>query len=82
MSLSPSEPLPAKFPKGMIGTGDGFPVGAPKRRGDGGAEATGQAAEETGSQSLDAAVFACLAEELGADITAVVASGAIPLTEA
>lgn len=41
-----------------------------------------QAAEGTGSQSLDATVSACLAERLGADIAAVVASGAIPLTEA
>lgn len=41
-----------------------------------------QTAEETSSQSLDAAVSACLAERLGADIAAVVASGAIPLTEA
>ncbi len=41
-----------------------------------------QAAEESGSQSLDAAVSACLAERLGVDIAAVVASGAIPLTEA
>ena len=47
------------------------------------AEASGsQAAEESGSQSLDAAVSACLAERLGADIAAVVASGATPLTEA
>ena len=41
-----------------------------------------QAAEASGSQSLDAAVSACLAERLRADIAAVVASGATPLTEA
>lgn len=41
-----------------------------------------QAAEDSNSQSLDAAVSACLTERLGADIAAVVASGAIPLTEA
>lgn len=45
-------------------------------------KAAEQAAEESGSQSLDDAVNACLTERLGADIAAVVASGAIPLTDA
>lgn len=45
-------------------------------------EAIAESGEESGSQSLDAAVTACLAERLGQDIAAVVASGAIPLTEA
>ncbi len=45
-------------------------------------KAAEQSAEESGSQSLDAAVGACLADRLGADIAAVVASGVIPLTDA
>ena len=37
---------------------------------------------DTSAETLDAAVVACLEGQLGADIASVVASGAIPLTEA
>jgi hypothetical protein len=37
---------------------------------------------ETSSETVSEGVLACLEEELGTDIAAVVASGAIPLTDA